>query len=321
MTDFVNLKIYPYKKMKIYSASFKSLSDMHMYIKGDPEVNSKIFIRQHSIISRASYVEDTFEKAVDYLIGGYTGDYDIALKMQRELEKNVIIKESFRKRERSMTGSHPNVPAYVAGVPKSMYKLTRLPEKRFVSIWFNLAYPVYTSRHAVTNRGALTLSLIKLLEAHGIGVDLRVFNACYCRGEIFICEIRLKSPSEQINGKKCFYPLCSVMFLRRIILRIMESMSFEEADWYPNYGEPLSEEQFRSIFGIPDSDIVISSPTHMGILGDDISTDGERFFKRIELEKYIEIKNEQRKAVPLGLRDTKSGYNYIVSTPNGRNGK
>lgn len=289
MTEFMNLKIYPYKLMKIYSASFKSLSDMHMYILSDPEVNSKIFYKQHSIAGQTEFAGEPFEKAVDYLIGGFTGNYDIALKMQRELEKTVLIKESSRKRERAMAGSHPNVPAYIAGVPKAMYKLRRAQEKKFVSIWFNIAYPALTAEKAIINRGALTLSLINVLESHGIGVDLRVFNACYSRGEIFISEIRLKSPSESINGKKCFYPMCSRLFLRRIIFRIMESMPFEETEWYPNYGEPLTEEQFRSIFGISDSDIVISSPMHMGVEGDDIKLDSDRFFKKIELKKYIEI--------------------------------
>ena len=289
MTDLMDLKIYPYKMMKIYSVSFKNLSDMHMFLTNDPDVNRRIFIRQHSLMGQTEFAGESLEKSVDYLIGGYSGDYDIALRMQKELEKTVIIKENFRQREKAMAGSHPNVPAYIAGVPKAMYKLQRAKEKKFVTIWFNLAYPVMTSDGAIINRGALTLSLVKLLEAHGIGVDLKAFTACYCRGEIFISKIGLKSPSEMINGKKCFYPMCSRLFLRRVIFRVMESMPFEETEWYPNYGEPMTEDQLRSIFGISDNDIVISSPIYMGIGGENINHDGKRFFKRIELEKYVDI--------------------------------
>lgn len=289
MNDFMNLKVYPYKKMKIYNAAFKSLSDMQMYILSKPQVNSRVFQKQHSITNRPEFPEDTFDNAVDYLIGGYDIDFNITLKMQREFEKTISVKNFRRSTEKAMAGSHPNVPAFVAGMPKSMYRLARAPEKKFVTIWFNLAYSVQTSKQAVMNRGALTLSMIKLLEANGIGVDLKVFSCCYNRGEVFNSEVRLKSPSEPINLKKCFYPMCSVMFLRRIILRVMESMDFQEDNWYPYYGRPLTEDQFRSIFSIPKNDIVISSPVQMGIEGGNINDDSRRFFKKIELDKYIRL--------------------------------
>ena len=289
MREFMNLKVYPYKKMTVYNAAFNSLSDMQMYILSKPKVNDRVFIRQHSITSRPQFPEDTFDNAVDYLIGGYTGNYDLTLKMQKELEKTVPIKNYRRRQVKSMAGSHPNVPAYVAGVPKTMYKLSRAKEKKFITIWFSLAYSANTSEQEVTNRGALTLSLIKLMEEKDMGVDLKVFSSCYSKDEVFNSEIRLKLPSEPINMKKCFYPMCSVMFLRRIVLRVMESMSFHEKNWYPYYGKPLSEEQFRAIFNIPDSDIVISSPQQMGIKGRDINYDSEHFFKKIDLEKYITL--------------------------------
>ena len=287
MTGNMNLRVYRYGHMSVYNAAFHDLSDMHMYIQSSPEVNREIFRDQHSIIKRADFPGDTFRNAVDYLIGGYKGDCGLTMRMLKELEKTKPIIDYTRRRERSVAGSHPNIPAYVAGVPKTMYRLSRLPEKKFVTIWFNLAYPVWTTERAVTNRGALTLSLIKLLEESGIGVDLKVFSSCYAGGEVFNCEICLKSPSEPINMKKCFYPMCSVMFLRRIVMRVMESMPFKDKDWYPNYGQPLTEEQFRLIFDIPENDIVISAPADMGILGKKITEDGERFFKKIELEKYF----------------------------------
>ena len=224
----------------------------------------------------------------------YNGDFELTLKMLKEFENIVPVENYSRCRERAFAGSRPNIPAYIAGVPKTMYRLTRLPEKKFVTIWFNLAYSINTYRQAVANRGALTLSLIKLLEKSGIGVDLKVFSSCYSGGEVFNTEVLLKSPSEPINMKKCLYPLCSVMFLRRIVMRVMESMPFGEKDWYPNYGLPLSEEQFRTIFSIPENDIVISSPMVMNITGLNIVKDCRRFLNKIELEKYIKLSKVKR---------------------------
>lgn len=286
-SDLANINVYGYKLMKIYKISFKSMSDLHLYLKSEPTVNNTVFIRQHSILGDGDFAGEPYEKALEYCLGGYEGDRGVTLKMQRELEKYIPIKAKERRKEKSFAGSHPNVPAFVAGSPKAMYRLQRAEEKKFRTVYFNLAYPVMTSQSAIVNRGALTLSLIKLLEAQGMGVDLKVFMTVFSRSEIFMFDIILKAPQELLNSKKCCYPLCSREFVRRLVFRVMESMPFENAEWYPNYGEALTDTQFRSIFGISKNDTVISTPEEMGVLGEDILEDGARLFRRLGLDDTI----------------------------------
>ncbi len=289
MSGYPVTEMIPYKFMKIYKVSFKSLGELYMYLSEDPEVNKKVFAKQHSIIGDSFFAGVPFEKALEYCLGGYEGDYNVVLKMQKELEKYVPVKVHSRRMERSVAGSHPNVPAFVAGSPKAMYRRERAKEKKFCTVYFNLACPSQTTHSAILNRGVLSLSLVKLLESEGIGVNFKVFMGVYIRNEIFVFEISLKSPQELLNAKKCFYPICSREFVRRIVFRVMESVPFECSEWYPNYGIALSDGQFRNIFDISQKNMVISSPDEMGITGENLFSDGAEMFRIMGIDDSIVI--------------------------------
>ncbi|MGN0666634.1 MAG: hypothetical protein ACI4KF_08930 [Huintestinicola sp.] len=265
------------------------MSELYMYLSGDPEVNRSVFAEQHSILGDREYAGEPFERALQYCLGGYEGDYNIVLKMQKELEKYVPVKVHIRRTVKSFAGSHPNVPAFVAGSPKAMYRQERAMEKKFCTVYFNLACPAQTTHSAIINRGALALSLVKLLESQGMGVNLKVFMSVYIQNEVFIFDISLKAPQELLNAKQCFYPLCSREFVRRIVFRVMESVPFECSEWYPKYGRALSDGQFRNIFGISQRDMVISSPQEMGITGENIFSDGAEMFRIMGIDDSIII--------------------------------
>ncbi|MCM1579148.1 MAG: hypothetical protein NC078_10160 [Ruminococcus sp.] len=284
-----NLRIYGHRLMKIYRISFNSPGELHLWLEGEPAVNGKIFLRQHSFLGDESFAGADYETALRYCLGGYGEHYGAVMALQKELEKYVPVRVYRRKKERALAGSHPNVPAFIAGSPKAMFRMERAEQKKFVNIYFNLAYPVITPPKAIINRGAAALSLVRLLEGQGMGVNFKVFMAVYSRDEIFMFEITYKPPGELLNIKKCCYPLCSKEFVRRIVFRVMESVPFENPDWYPNYGEPLSDEQFRSIFGISDNDMVISSPWDMGVKGNDIFTDSRNLLDKLGLEEYVRV--------------------------------
>lgn len=284
-----HLRTYSHKYMKIYRMSFNSPGELHMWLSGQPPVNKGVFLRQHSILGDEGFAGADYETALKYCLGGYSEHYGAVMELQRELEKYVPVKIYRRHRQKAFAGSHPNVPAFIADSPKAMFKMERAEEKKFVNIYFNLACPVITPPGAIINRGAAALSLVRVLEGQGMGVNFKVFMAVYSREEIFMFEIVYKSPMEMLSVKKCCYPLCSKEFVRRIIFRVMESVPFENAEWYPHYGEPLTDSQFRSIFGISDNDMVISSPWEMGVTGDNIFTDSRNLLMKLGLEKYIRV--------------------------------
>lgn len=266
----------------LYKIIFRSLTELEVYLKSDPEVNKKIFRQQMSLRANENFAGEPLNRAIDFCHGGYQKNFDMFLRMKRLMDSANVAYSQNRKTIASVVGSRPNVPAFIAGAPKTMYRLERVKEKKFIDIYINLAYSGHTTEDQIINRGILTLNLVNLLESHGMGVNLRVFEACYVAKEVFAAEVVIKKPDEMLNTGKCYYPLCGKEFNRRLMLRLKESMPFT-ADWGISYGLMLDEERTRKYLGIDKNKILIMAPGDMGILGKDIYADADRFIKKLNL--------------------------------------
>ncbi len=285
-----NLHIENRGNINIFRANFKSLSQLHLFLAANPTVNTNIFYTQKSINSSSKFAGEPLETAIQYCVGGYEKDFSMFVKLKKDIDRVNIRHVQTRKVRPSVVGSRPNVPAYVAGAPKSMYRMDRVKEKKFITIYINLAYANDTTEDQIRNRGILTLNLIKILENNDYGVNLKVYETCMVGNEVFAATIGISKPGELLNVKKCYYPLCGKEFLRRVMCRIKESMPFKE-NWHMSYGQLLSDKHSRIIMDIPENAIVINSPSEMGIEGKDIYQDADRFLEKLNLSKEIVVPN------------------------------
>lgn len=284
------LSMDKWEHMSIYKMNFPSLSQLHLFLKSNPAVNHHIFYSQKSIDAPTRFAGAPLDVAIDYCVGGYEKDFHLFVKLIKDIDRVNTRYVQSRKMRPSVVGSRPNVPAYVAGAPKSMYRLDRAKEKKVITIYMNLAYTGNTTEGQIRNRGILTLNLIKILENNDYIVNLKVFEACTVGSDIFATSIGLKRPGEMLNAKKCYYPLCGKEFLRRVLSRVKESMPFQEK-WHMSYGLLCNDQQTRVVMGIPQDAIVIKAPDEMGIRGIDIYEDADNFWKRLNLSKEIVVPN------------------------------
>lgn len=271
----------------VFRMHFKSLNELEMYLKSDPEVNSKVFNSQKSIYMPEDFAGEPLDVAIDYCHGGYQKNLDMFMKLKKEIDSVNVKYSNNRKTVTSVVGSRPNVPAYVAGAPKTMYRMERVKEKKFVDIYMNIAFSGHTTEEQIRNRGILTLNLVNVLESHDIGVNLHVFEACYVEKEVFIVEVVLKKPGELLNIGKCYFPMCSKEFLRRVLLRVKESVPFLGKNWGISYGAVLDEERTRRYVGVGKNQIMILAPQAMGIRGKNIYEDADAFINELELGAEI----------------------------------
>lgn len=286
--DCPYLRIDKMDRMSIYKMNFSSLSQLHLFLKSNPAINRNVFYTQKSKDAPARFAGEPLDAAIDYCVGGYEKDFEMFVKLIKDIDRvnNRYIRS--RKMRPSVVGSRPNVPAYVAGAPKSMYRMDRAKEKKFITIFMNLAYTGNTTEAQIRNRGILTLNLIKLLENNDYGVNLKVFEACTVGSDIFAASIGLKKPGELLNAKKCYYPLCGKEFLRRVLSRVKESMPFKEK-WHMSYGLLLNDQLTHTIMDIPQNAIIIKAPDEMGIRGIDIYEDADNFWKKLHLSDEIVV--------------------------------
>lgn len=273
-----------------YEITFQNLSDLHAYLKTDPEINSSVFSKKVSEEATVERAGVPYEQALKYVVSGYAENYDKYLSIKKQIDKSVPIFVDRREPVKSVAGSRPNIVNFIAGVPNNMYKLQRKEENKFITIHFNLGYPHYTTQEQVRNRGILSLNLIKLLELNGYKVKLNTFFLIYEGNEIMYIKVNLKRHGELISERKCYYPMCSKEFFRRVIFRVMETMPVKNLGWSNGYGGNVDEDLIRSSLGIPDTDIVVNSPAYMGVLGFSIEEDAEKFIEKTELTEFLNTK-------------------------------
>ncbi len=276
------------KKYSIYRMDFHSLTELELFLEHEPAVNHSIFPTQKSIVMPEEFAGEPLENAIRYCHGGYGNGFDLFLKAKKDLEYANIRYESFRRSIPSVVGSRPHVPNFVAGTPKTMYRLDRVKEVKFIDLYINLVYSGSTTQEQIINRGILTLNLISLFEQQKIAVNLYAFEASYLESEIFIADIKLKKPGQPLNTGKCYYPLCGKEFIRRLLARVKESMPFNQ-NWGRGYGSVLPYDLLKKCIKINDDTILIRSPLEMGLKGKNIYEDADIFFEQLNLSKKIQL--------------------------------
>lgn len=286
------MSIQPYKltadkkTYTVYRMDFHSLTELEMYLDGSPAVNREIFPMLKSVEMPESFAGEPLAQAISYCHGGYENGFEMFMKIKKELESANVKYEYYRRSVPSVVGSRPHVPNFVAGTPKTMYRLDRVKEKKFVDLYINLVYSGVTTQEQIVNRGILTLNLINLYEQNNIAVNLYAFEASYVGSEIFVANIMLKKPGQSLNIGKCYYPLCGREFIRRLLVRVKESMPFTE-NWGRGYGSVLPETLLKQCMNIRDNTLLIRSPIEMGIKGKDIYADADAFFRCLQLSDEI----------------------------------
>ena len=293
------LEIKKMGKLTIYNMYFESISAVELFLKDDPPVNKDIFISQDSKTAPERFAGPPLETAIRYCVGGYEENYSQFLDMAQQLQNlNTKLCEE-RDIEPAFVGHRPNVPAYIADAPKCMYRRKRYVEKKVVNVFMQATYSSSTSERQILHRGILALNLIRLLEMNGYIVQFRLFEASCFYNEAFVCEVVLKRQGEKIDPRKCFYPMCGKGFVRRVLLRIKESIPFNE-NWHMGYGNVLDEKSARRLLNADPDDIYIDTPDECGIEGRNMYADANRFLKKLGLDGKIKApyydENEEESA-------------------------
>lgn len=282
------LKLERFQGYNIFNVYFNSIAEVEGFLNSNPPVNTDVFTSQMSLLAREDFAGPPLENAIAYCVGGYDADYMRFLKLSGQLQS--VNTQTFveRKVESAFVGHRPNVPAYIAGEPKNMYRSVRAVEKKVINVFMQVTYDRNTTEAQILHRGILTLNLIRLLELNNYIVNFKVFELSSVRNEVFVCEVALKRPGEKIDPRKCYYPMCGKAFVRRVLMRIKESIPFRE-NWHMSYGMVTLENFTKKILGVGEKDIYIGTPKEMGITGTDLFADADAFIGKAGLEGKVVV--------------------------------
>ena len=294
-------KYYSNKGFNIMEYDFSSIASFIDYLDHN-KVNRNKFWNLASETGDYSFCQSSgLEEAKDLCKYGYHKDFEKLVELKMTLEKYIKMSNNKNKQYNYYVGYAPDVKAYLEGNPLSMLNKEN-PKRKHIDIYYNAAILGYVSTNQIFNRGAITLSLIEILENMGFSVGLYVFTMSSCGEQVHYAKFNLKSPNERLNVQKLYFPLCHPSFLRRLVFRLREETPDINMCWSDGYGSTCDDRMIRKIIDLKDNDIVICQPAEMNVLGNDIVDDANNMFDYINkfegkdfvLQKLEKEKNKQK---------------------------
>lgn len=146
-------------------------------------------------------------------------------------------------------GHSPNVPAAIIGLPKSMRRVEKTPQKvKAISILSDMTQNAGTSGATLEKAGCTVLQLVYALETAGyrVALDIMPFTTDTRRnGQHTICLINLKDWKHSLDIMKLSFPLTSPSMFRRFGFRWAETVPGIEAEHVPGYGGHLDKDKVK----------------------------------------------------------------------------
>lgn len=237
----------------------------------------------------------TLEEAKELCKFGYHEDFEKLVELKSTLEKYIKMLNNKNRQYNYYVGYAPDVKAYLEGNPLSMFSREN-PKRKHIDIYYNSAILGGVSTEQIYNRGAITLSLVEILENMSFSVGLNIFTMSQCDGQIHYAKFNLKRNGERLNVQKLYFPLCNPSFLRRLVFRLREETPNITGSWTDGYGRTSDDYTIRKIIDLKENDIVICQPDEMGVRGYDIIDDANAMFDYINkfTSESVELEHVKR---------------------------
>ena len=162
-----------------------------------------------------------------------------------------------------------------------------------------------TSQKQVRNRAIILISLVNALEKNGYSVNLSAFELSRQASELINIVVGIKKSGTTTNIQTLYKVFCHVEFLRRILFRILETLSVTEKGWGDGYGQIVPMNMVKEYYHIRPVDIYFGTPDELKIRGDDLSRDFKACLKELELNDKFDV-SEMEKNLQYKVKPSKS---------------
>jgi hypothetical protein len=229
---------------------FPNVQDIREYILRQEKEPANISSENAAETGSAEFNDNmTLDEAMDCLrTGGACQKY--IEKIKTIPSPNLKQQPSPRiQRVRSLAGSTPAVPAYIAGATRTMYR--NIPEEtkqppRTISVGVDIAVSASVDAEAIINRGAAIIAAIQAVETPltriKLEANLYAIDKSERKESIDFCSmsIPLKQYHSKLIPADISFVLCHPAFIRRIYMRVVEVTP----DLHPlteiSYGRPAT---------------------------------------------------------------------------------
>lgn len=282
-------------KYTIYKASFNSLYDLYNYLKSDPEINSETFPVSYSINNPSNFAGKSYSEALEDLVKILDVNDETLLKLKKNLltAKNISV-DKYRT-VKSIGGGRVNIHDYMVGAPICYEVDEKIEQPKFVKMHVSLGYACDTSFEQVLNRAIIIINIVNALERAGYKVDLNTYELCINEDELLYIVVKIKRFNEIMNKSSLSKVLCNVEFLRRILFRVLETLSVKNPAWGQNYGLVCDNDEIvKSVLKMEKDDIYIPQPNKLNIQGNNLYDDFVSAIHELNLESFFDIREIER---------------------------
>ncbi len=274
---------------KIFLTKFDNLYEIYELLKSKPAINRSIFTELSSETGEYSFAGIPYEEAVEDLINFEEDGYADFLDLIKELAHVRAGYKHEYELKRTLAGGHLNIPAYSTGSPLCYESYERIKRPKFINVHASLSYPWYTNKKQVLNRAIILVSVINALERNGYNINLNTFELSEKYKELIHIVVNVKKHGERTNLQTLYKTSCHVEFLRRILFRILESMSVTE-EWSDGYGHTCDPEFARSVLKFGKDDIYFGTPSELDIEGNDLTEDFLACLAALKLDGKFDVR-------------------------------
>lgn len=161
----------------------------------------------------------SWEEAHDNMIYGKIYD-NISADLKKYKTNGCKDKPTIKK---DVVGHSVNVPLYLSGAPRCMYKRMNTINNKIINIIYNCSVPCMVDQDDIVKTTTELMKNIIKLEQDGYRVNLYIMEY-NDNDDGYGFLLKLKTDRETLNIKKLCFPLVSSSFLRRIDFRIKERL-------------------------------------------------------------------------------------------------
>lgn len=205
----------------------------------------------------------------------YSGIDTIVLEMKEAVKGGDFIPVTPRPRKcRDYSGFSPNVPAAIAGEPKSMYRMARLPQKvKTINLIYNVSVRGSVHKNKINKSGKTFFNLAYNLEKQGFRVKITlvlVTARSLLTDEQAVLTVALKDYKDSFDIQKLSFPLCSVAMYRVLGFSWREKAPLK-TNWGYGKGSSLMDKEKEKAL-LKESGFNLNDAVYMNI--NDIETSG-----------------------------------------------
>lgn len=179
------------------------------------------------------------------------GDTECAKKVEKATAEKIRVLNTSTRRTitQDVAGYRPNVGAFLAGKPKSMWrKQTTHTPKPVVTIYYLNGMPGYvTADDAVITSAKLLASIIQIERTQGVKVNLYVCWGAYQSNseDTATIAVKVKDSNQPFNITRLAYAMVNQDFCRRQCFRYLETCG---CSYFYGHGCPPKGDKAKTMF-------------------------------------------------------------------------